>query len=465
MLQGGGNVLGLLGGLARAAATARLVAAADIGAYAIALVAIGLAVRAGGLGIASAMYHLQPATTTYRRCLGLGGASGLLAGAIAGLTCAMTLGTEDAWPLALAVGLGAGGQVVAEIAGTQLGLRLAYGPLAAAGAGARTLGDVLAIAAIAWSPDFGGLLIGLGLQGITLAIIFLLADYRNGVWSSGADPADAPGLPAILRLGGITVVDGFITFGIARLDRLIVSHVYGLGTLGYYELVATLAERPLQLVITTVRGVYAPLITRYVGRASALRTVHRSYVGHVGLLMAPATVVALCFGGSLLELLYGRAYGAYWGVYAALVTLAWVKSTGLPIWQHIVATGRMRLSIYVNLTIGALRAVVLFGAALVLPLASAIGVYVTTRSVLALAFEHHMRRRYFATDLRAAAAPLLPHFARAIFAVLLWWPVARTLPSYRWYDAAAILGTGLTYVVLSRRELSAGWGSLRGRRV
>ena len=469
VLQGGGNVLGLATGLARAAVMARLASASEIGAYAIALVAVGMAVRVGGLGIASALYHYDGLSTrSYRQCLALATGASVLVGAGAGYIGDVALGTPMSWAFVVAVAASAGGQALAEVAGTHIGLRLAYGPLATAGVVARTLGDGLAIAALVVSPDLGGLLVGLGLQGVVLAVSFLLADYRVSRWRAGSDAGRLTDLRAILRLGTLTVFDGFVNFAVARLDRLIVSEVYGLSTLGYYELVATLAERPLQLVLTSVRGVFAPLITRYVRRASALRAVHRGYMQGVGLVMVPATVIALCFGESLLSALYGAAYGDYAGVYAALTVLAWAKSTGLPIWQHIVATGQIRLSVYANLAIGSLRLIVLYGAATIFPLGVAVWIYVGTRALAAGLFEQRMRHRHFRTPLTAAFGPLVPLLWRSLTAslggLLVLVSLRYVLPeSHTLGTCVALFTTGLLYVLLSYRELLRTYSALRLR--
>ena len=466
---GGTSALGIVGALARTAIVARVVPTEDIGLYAMLLIGVGFGSLLGALGLGGALYHyaelrwrdflrgvgLAAATAT---ALGLGIGWGL--GATAAFAGVPTVA------LALATAAACGGQVVGELAGVRLSLWLAYGTLARLNLLSRLLGDGLAVAIVLIEPTALGLALGLGAAGLLSAGVVGLGTWR---YYRALAPAERPAahtpLRPLLRLGLLNVSEGLLNYAVFRLDRLIVTYAYGLGALGAYELVAQLVERPFVLLAASLRGVYGPLFSRFLARPTALRTVHDSYMGAVGLVALPICALSLALAPDLLGLILGVDYASAWPVFASLAVLSLYKATSLPVSQYLVAAGRLRLSLAFNGVVGAVRLGALLVAALALPIGGAFAVYVAARITASVGFETVIRRRLLRLDLARAYRPLRPHVGRALLAglaaVAVLYVLAAATPTPHALATALAAGIfALVYASTQRERLRAAYAQL-----
>ena len=457
--QGGGQALGILSGLAKTVVVARVAPAEEIGVYALALVAVGFASHLGGLGVGTALYHYpDPTRATLRRLFLVVLVAAALIGATGGaiVTQYVDVG-PGALALVLAVAVAATGHATAELATTVLSLRLAFATVASAGLVGRLATDAAVVAAVVYRPDAVGLVGGLAAGAAVGALVTAVAALRPGAEPSATapPPPSRSTLGAILRYGGLTLGETFVDQVISQSDRLILSFAYGVGVLGVYEIVQQVVARPYTFFRVSLRSVYAPLYTRYVSRARALRALHFDYLRTVGLLLAPATVVAVAFGGPLLTLVAGAPYGEYAAAFAALAVLHGYIASGLPIYQYINAAGHVRLSIALSLAMGVVRLSALAGTALSMGFEAALCTYVAIRLAVATLVEWRLRARFFGLDLRASFAPLIAPGRIAllvgVLAYIAYALAATALPSAALWVALGTYAAG--YVALNRQAL------------
>ena len=416
------SVLGVATAFAKTYLVAQWVPAGDVGGYALALVAIGLAALVGGLGLSASLYHHHRVSARmFDRLLALPLGAGLAAGALSGgvlyavselpgVTLGITVGC---------VAVAAGGQAFANLAATRLQLALEFRRAGVCALAARVAADALVVACIARSPDLLGLLLGLAGAGAVTALVYAAGAFpaalRRFGYAGRLEDAPAeqdPPLGVLLRLGSVSVLHGATNFAVFRLDRVIVGYAYGLGLLGQYELILQLVERPAQLIAQSTRGVVAPLMARYQARASAVRRVYAWHVRTGMIAAAPYYVGLAAFAPLVLGVLFDAPEeGLRWVVVAACA-LTLTKVTGAPFYHYAVARGRLTLMLYVEAAVALLRVGVLLGLALVSSIAWAYGVYVTVRILLAFAFEQTLRSRW----LRLGAGPAFAPAARGLLA-------------------------------------------------
>lgn len=457
--QGGGQALGIVSGLAKMAVVARVAPAAEIGVYSLALVAVAVAAQLGGLGIGTALYHYpDPSRQTLHRLFLVTVAAAALVGVIGGAIVAVSVDLgAGASALALAVAVAATGHAVTGLAVTALSLRLAYATVARVALVGRLLTDAAIVAAVVYRPDALGLAGGLAAGTALGAIAAAVATLRPGAESAPTPhaPSSRSTLGAILRYGGLTLGETFVDQATTQTDRLVLSFAYGVEVLGVYEVVQQLVTRPYTFFAASLRSVYAPLYTRFLARRRALRALHGDYLRTVGLLLAPATAIAVAFGGPLLTLVAGAPYGEYAIVFAALAVLRFYIASGLPIYQYINAGGHVRLSIAINLVMGVVRLSVLLGASLLMGFSAAFCTYVAARLVAAVALEWRLRARFFGLALRASFAPLAtPVLGSASLGVLSYLTSALAEPRLPAGSLWVGLGTfAVGYFLLNRTAL------------
>lgn len=456
--QGGGQAVGILSGLAKLTLIARVVPAEEIGVYALALVAVSVASQLGGLGVGKALYR-YPASTrkTLRHLLLITLGASILIGIAGGaIVTELVDAQRGACALALAIAIAAAtaGQAVTGLSSVLLSLRLAFATVARVSLFGRLATDAAVVAAVLYRPDALGVVAGLGVGSVLGACVAAGAAFGANHPATGSRSPPAH-LAAILRYGGLSLGEEFIGVIVSRVDRLVISSAYGLEALGIYEIVLQFVVRPYEFFAAALESIYAPLYTRYLGRAGALRTIHRDYFASVGLLLVPATAFAVAFGGPLLALVAGSPYDEYGAVFAALALLRLYSATGLPVYQYINAAGHIRLSIKVNLLYGLVRVGALLAASHWLGLTEAFCLYVAAQLTVVAVVERRLRRRFFGMDLLTSFRPLLtPALTSTVSVLLAYLGYALTYAS----APIAALWVGLTvyaaaYFVVNRQAL------------
>lgn len=223
--------------------------------------------------------------------------------------------------------------------------------------------------ALAWSHH-GVMSLAIGqVVGSLVVAIFLIAFAPESL-RFGLDPARAREL---LRFGLPLSGSNLITFAVISVDQIIVGHMLGPTSLGFYVLAFNLSSWPYNMFLGPVRNVAPAVFSRLQHDQSAMRS---TFLSAARILTAVTFPICLLIGGSATALI-GFVYGARW--LPAAQPLMWLAVAGgarillLLAYDYLVVLGWTRLLLIIQLVwlialipclIGATRAGGIYGAGL-----------------------------------------------------------------------------------------------------
>ena len=223
--------------------------------------------------------------------------------------------------------------------------------------------------ALAWSHH-GAMSLAIGqVVGSLVVAIFLIAFAPESL-RFGLDPARAREL---LRFGLPLSGSNLITFAVISVDQIIVGHMLGPTSLGFYVLAFNLSSWPYNMFLGPVRNVAPAVFSRLQHDQSAMRS---TFLSAARILTAVTFPICLLIGGSATALI-GFVYGARW--LPAAQPLMWLAVAGgarillLLAYDYLVVLGWTRLLLIIQLVwlialipclIGATRAGGIYGAGL-----------------------------------------------------------------------------------------------------
>lgn len=199
--------------------------------------------------------------------------------------------------------------------------------------------------ALAWSGH-GAMSLAVGQVIGALIVVILLVTFAPQSLHLGFDRAKAL---ALLRFGLPLAGSNFVTFGVTSVDQLVVGHVLGPVTLGFYVLALNLASWPINMFSQPVASVAPAVFSRLQPDRAAMR---KTFVTVAGLLGAVALPACLVIGGSARPLI-SFVYGPRW--LPAAQPLLWLALLGamriffLLAYDYLVVLGRSRFLLLVQI--------------------------------------------------------------------------------------------------------------------
>ncbi len=212
--------------------------------------------------------------------------------------------------------------------------------------------------------QFGGFAIG-------IAVTIAMARMGFGVWSLAwgrviatavtavATIALAPDHPTpgfetnearkLLRFGLPLAGVAFVQFGLLNTDYLVVGRVLGPVALGFYVLAFNVSSWPVNLLSVTVRRVTVAGFSRLVDNPQALAD---GFVKSLGLLMTatiPTCLLLSLLASPLVSFLYGSRWLPSVGALQFLVVFAAVRIGSFFVNDLLIAVGRIRLAVWMQL--------------------------------------------------------------------------------------------------------------------
>ena len=195
---------------------------------------------------------------------------------------------------------------------------------------------------------------GLCVSGVVFPIHFaLFRDRQVGRWDrtlAGEFMKIAAPLVAVTGLG---------TIG-QNLDRQLLQYLAGAREVGYYAIVFGVSVF-LQMIGTTVGGLYFPLFSRLIaeGRSADVVAHVREYVQVCNRLVAPALVVVIVGSGKLLPLVLGPKYLPSCGILSIVLGAVYLSVLTIPYGNVLAGAGKFwlgaRLRLYYILILGFLE--------------------------------------------------------------------------------------------------------------
>jgi PST family polysaccharide transporter len=341
------QLLGRVGTFATGVVLARILAPEDFGVYAVSFTAMLLLMAVNDVGLVQALIR-RPGTLD-----DVGPTATTLIAGISVVLCAAFMGA--AGPYASAMGAPDAAGVVRLMALALVIDGLGAVPTAALtralAQARRTAADTmgflvqapltigLAVAGFgAWSLAVGHLA---GNLVVTVAVVALApVRYRPG-WN----PLVARRL---LVEGAPLAATTLVGFGLLNLDYLVVGRALGPAQLGLYVLAFNLASWPVTVLITAIRNVSLAGFARLQHRLPELRA---GFVRAMALTMALTLPVAALLGGFARPLI-GFIYGSRWLPAAEplrfLALLGAARVAYDLVWDLLVALGRSRLTLGIN---------------------------------------------------------------------------------------------------------------------
>jgi len=341
------NVLGRLATFGTGVVLARILAPEDFGVYAVSFTAMLFLMAINDVGLVQALVRrpgsldeVGPTATTLVfgisvvLCAGFMAAAGPYAAAMGApdaanvvrlMALALVIDGIGAVPtVTLTRALAQARRTVADTAGFAVSAPVTIG-MAAAGFGA-------------WSLAVGHLAGNLVVTATAIALA--PARYRPG-W----DPRLARRL---LGEGAPLAATTLVGFGLLNLDYLVVGRTLGPAALGTYVLAFNLASWPVTVLITAIRNVSLAGFARLQDDLVALRS---GFVRAMALTMAVTLPLAAVLGGFARPLIT-FVYGAKWlpaaGPLRFLVLLGAARVAFDLAWDLLVALGRSRTTLAVN---------------------------------------------------------------------------------------------------------------------
>lgn len=415
-----GTAAGRLLSLASLAVLARLLAPADFGLFAFALVYVTYLEIVGNLGMGSAIIYWPDRTHDVAQitfCLNL------LAGAA---LCLLT------WLLAPAI---------SEFFHSPNGVPIL-----------RAFGVALILRALGNTHDAlckkelrfkARLLPEIGLASVKAAVTIGLALAGFGVWSLvwghlAATAARAallwvvvPWRPAwrwpadlvrpVLRYGGWILVVGALGPIVHHLDYVIVGRMLGLAALGFYQMAYKIPEAVVIVLVWQTSMVLFPTFAKVQAAGRSLRDTYLGALRYFAVLAVPAALSLCLLAEPLVLTLFGEAWRPSIPVLRALAVYSGLRALGTYIGDALKAQGRPGLLA----ALASLKAVVLVPALVVAARwgITAVAVTLATVAAGALVLELTVLRRTVGIPLRSVLAGMRPTLAPAtvLVLVLLGW--------------------------------------------
>jgi O-antigen/teichoic acid export membrane protein len=199
--------------------------------------------------------------------------------------------------------------------------------------------------ALAWSGH-GAMSLALGYVAGASVVAALLVMFVPESLRIGFDRAKAR---ALLRFGLPLAGSNLITLAIANVDQVIVGHMLGAQTLGFYVLALNVASWPISVFSRPVASVAPAVFSRLQSDGFAMRSTFLSVAGLLGAVAMPACLV---IGGSATPLI-SFLYGARW--LPAVEPVLWLALLGamrvffLLAYDYLVVLRRSRFLLIVQL--------------------------------------------------------------------------------------------------------------------
>jgi O-antigen/teichoic acid export membrane protein len=340
------TIVGRVGQLLLGVALARLIAPAEFGVFAAALVAVTVISSISELGVSLALVRaeereeadrLAPVVSTMSIASGLVLAGLMAAGAP---LLATALGTADAAAPIRAMSLVLVTAGVAAVPAALLQREFHQGRKLIADTAAFAVSLVVAIAlalagfgvwALVWSR--------LSLHLVSAVLLFALAPSRP---RPGFDRGIAREL---LRFGLPLAGASLVVLGLMNVDYAIVGRTLGPTALGLYVLAFNISAWPVNAFSTPVRAVSLPGFSQ-LGEARGAR-----FGEALGLLLVPVVPACVLLGsqsGPLVRIVYGDRWAAAAAPLAYLVVLGAVRVVAELGYDFLVSAGAVRASFVLN---------------------------------------------------------------------------------------------------------------------
>ena len=328
---------------------ARVLAPADFGLSALALVVIGLVQSYADLGLSAAIVHRQDATREQLSSLYwlnlFAGLAGLVVVVAAAGPLALLLGNPGLeavirWS-AVALPVAALGQPFAM----QLQRDLRFGILAASDGVFSLTMFAFAVTFAAHGSGVYSLVWG-QLAGATARSLFLcvpgLMLYKPLL------RAHMGNLSGFVRFGAYQMGERTINFLGFNLDKLLIGGLIGVQSLGYYNLAYQLMSKPMQILIPVVTRVAFPLFARLQHDDARLRDGYLDIMRLVGSAMFPIYAGMIVLAEPLVRVVLGEAWFSAVPAFRLLCVLGVFYSIGTPVGSLLLAKGRVQIGFYLN---------------------------------------------------------------------------------------------------------------------
>lgn len=446
------TALARLIGLLALLVLARLVAPADFGVLALALVTITYADTVGDLGTGMALVHWpsrqeDAAQVTFVINLAVGaawfGLTLLLAPAVAvffGSPAALDVLRTLAWSFPLKY-LGSTHDALCQ-KGLRFRARLL--PELAQAAVKAAASVLLATAGLGvWSLVYGHLL---GLAVWTLLLWTVMPWRPRWRWPKGL-------LRPMLGYGRRIVAVNLLAAVTHHADLVVVGKMLGAGALGLYQMAAKLPEASITALLWVTSRVLFPALSLVRGQGGAVGRAYLRALSYVSLFTVPIAVLLVGLAEPLVLVAFGESWRPVAPILRALAAYAGLRSLSTPAGDVLKAVGRPGLLAWLGLARAAVLVPSLVWAGRAGPAAVAWSLALVTglAMLLNIAAACRLTGRSYA-DLRVALRPSLLSGALLGLVLLGWLRIAAGLPAPGLLLGGALVGVlsyGLCVRVLS----------------
>lgn len=366
--------------LAGLAALARLLAPADFGLLAFALVSIAYVETIADLGVGAALVYWPSRTADAAQV------AFVLNVALAGVWLALTIALAS--PVAAFFGSPPGEAILRVLAWTfpiralgathdalcqkELKFRARIVPEVGQAAVKAVFSVALALAGFGvWSLVWGHLL---GLLAWTLLLWIVVPWRPRRYWPAGL-------LGPMLTYGRGVVAVNLVAAVTHHADIVVVGRMLGSVTLGFYQMAAKVPEMTITVLVWVTSRVLFPAFSRMHAEGQAVGDAYLAALRYVSAVSVPAAVGLAALGEPLVLTVFGETWRPAAPVLRALAAYAGVRSLSTPAGDVLKALGRPGLLA----ALGVLRALVLVPSMIAAARFGAVTVAVALASVTAVA--------------------------------------------------------------------------------
>lgn len=335
--------------LAQVAILARILGPSEFAIAALALIAVGLLARFADFGLSSAVVHFQQVadaelSTLYAMNIAIGVALAA-AVAISAPMVAHFYGSERLIPVlqvlaAWIVVTAAGGQYRA-LHQKNLDFRTLAACDIASGAVSLAISIVCALAGLGAMAIAWGALAGTAV-GSTIAIargVRMHVPTLTFQWKQAR---------RLIRFGSYQVAEYALDFLNMQMDSLVLGKLAGMTSLGYYAPVKTFCWKPVSLLNPILTRVSFPVMSRVQNELDRVRHIYLLQVRVIASLSLPAYAFVAVAAKPITLLVFGPQWAQAVPVMRALAVWGALVSIGNPVGSLLMATGRVKRSLYWN---------------------------------------------------------------------------------------------------------------------
>lgn len=152
-----------------------------------------------------------------------------------------------------------------------------------------------------------------------------------------------------VQFGKLHIAERIITYFSSQIDLLIIGKLLGVYDLGVYDLFKRVLIRPFQLIGDVFEKTLFPFFSKYQNYPAVHRIFFITLLSNITALVFPAVALLIIFAKPLINIYFGNDFSDYSIIFQLLVLFCLIHTFLNPIDTLLIAKGKIRLWLYMNI--------------------------------------------------------------------------------------------------------------------